>query len=488
MTRLILLTGIVALTLASTAAAFLTTELVADGLNRPIYVTAPQGDGRLFIVEQRGVIRLVKDGSLLAQPFLDITAQVMDPTAFSEQGLLGLCFDPDFDTNRYFYVHYTDNSGDTVIERYEADAGDPDVADPGSSEAVLTQDQPYANHNGGTIEFGPDGYLYFGFGDGGSAGDPGNRAQDPATLLGKLIRIDVTSLPYTIPPDNPYAGSGSVENEIWAFGMRNPYRWSFDRETGDMWIGDVGQSEWEEIDFQPAGSGGGENYGWRLMEGLHCYNPSTDCGSDTLDLPIHEYGHTGGRCSITGGYVYRGAAIPDLDGYYIFGDYCSEQIWALQYDGETVTHFLELTDFLDPGGVLDGLAAIGQDGAGELYIVDRAGTTDGEIHKIIVDPSGVNDGSQGQSLIRLSPPTPNPFVEKTEFEISLGAGGHASVQVYDAGGRQVRVIVDRELPAGPYPLSWDGRGAEGDILASGVYFVRAEVGSMTATRKVNLVR
>lgn len=418
-----LLAGAVVLALSSVAPAFLTTELVADGLNRPIYVTAPPGDDRLFIVEQRGVIRLFKDGTLLAEPFLDITALVIDPSAFSEQGLLGLAFDPGFSTNRLFYVHYSDNNGDTVIARYEADSVDPDVADPGSAEIVLAQAQPYGNHNGGTIEFGPDGYLYFGFGDGGSAGDPGNRAQDPATLLGKFIRIDVGSLPYTIPSDNPYAGSGTVEQEIWAFGLRNPYRWSFDRDTGDLWIGDVGQSEWEEVDFQSAAGGGGENYGWRLMEGLHCYNPATDCGSDTLDLPIHEYGHTGGNCSITGGYVYRGPAIPDLDGYYVFGDYCSNRIWALRYDGAEVTDFLELTDLLNPGGIISSLAAVGQDGAGELYLVDRAGTTDGEVYRIIADSSGVDDQNEESGSIRLSPPSPNPFVESTEFELSLHAGG-----------------------------------------------------------------
>jgi glucose/arabinose dehydrogenase len=470
------------------AGAFVTTELVASGLNMPVYVTAPQGDGRLFILEQRGVIKIVKDGTLLAQPFLDITALVKDPTAYSEQGLLGLAFDPDFTTNRFFYVHYTDNSGNTMIERYEVDSGNPDIADAGSGTTVLTQTQPYANHNGGTIGFGPDGYLYFGFGDGGSGGDPGNRAQDPTTLLGKMIRIDVTPLPYTIPPDNPYAGSGTVQNEIWARGVRNPYRWSFDRDTGDLWIADVGQSAWEEIDFQPAGDPGGENYGWRLMEGFHCYNPPTDCGADTLDLPIHEYGHVEGNCSITGGSVYRGAAIPELQGYYIFGDYCSNRIWALRYDGATVTDFLELTDLLNPGGIISGLSDVGQDGHGELYLVDRAGTTDGEVYRIIADPSGVDPEGEETGELRLGPPTPNPFSSRTKFELTMGAAEPVSVQVFDASGRLVRTVIRGPLPPGSHYVYWDGRDDGGGSLSSGVYFARAASRGHTVTEKVNLVR
>ncbi len=483
--------GLLALALlvsATHARAFVTMELVASGLNRPVYVGAPDGDDRLFIVEQKGTIQLLKEGSILPQPFLDIDAIVMNPSGFSEQGLLGLAFDPDFTTNRYFYVHYTDTDGNTVISRYEVQATNPDQADVSSEEIVLTQDQPFGNHNGGTIEFGPDGYLYFGFGDGGSGGDPGNRAQDPTTLLGKFIRIDVHPLPYTSPIDNPFADDAGVLDEIWAFGVRNPYRWSFDRLTGDLWIADVGQSQWEEIDFQPAASDGGENYGWRLMEGLHCFNPPVDCGADTLDLPIHEYSHAGGNCSVTGGYVYRGGEVPQLNGYYVFGDWCTNRVWAFDYDGESIATFLELTELLDPTGQIDGLSGIGEDGAGELYLVSRAGTTDGEVFKIVSDPTGVDPMENTGSLLRLGPPIPNPSPAGTELALEIPEAGHVSVRVYNAAGRPVRTLLAETRSAGTHRVAWDGRNRSGERLPSGVYFIKAEVDGQVVTRKVNLLR
>lgn len=478
------------LVLASTVAApaFVASELVASGLDRPVYVTAPAGDARLFILEQKGTIQLLKDGSLLPNPFLDITSLVMDPSQYSEQGLLGLAFDPDYASNRYFFVHYTDNSGNTVIARYETEPLDPDLADPTSAQVVLTQAQPFSNHNGGTIDFGPDGYLYFGFGDGGGSGDPGNRAQNPSTLLGKIIRIDVDPLPYSIPPDNPFVGNATVLDEIWAIGVRNPYRWSFDRATGNLWIADVGQNAWEEIDFEPAGSGGGRNYGWRLMEGFHCYNPPTNCGSDTLDLPIHEYGHTEGNCSITGGYVYRGADVPELTGYYVFGDYCSDRVWALQYDGNEVTSLVELTELLNPDGRVDGLSDIGQDGLGELYLVDRDGTTDGEIYKIVSDPAGADENQSPGGSFRMGPAIPNPTGARTEVRLELPAPGHVSVRVYDAAGREVRTMLSENWAPGAHRVEWDGKDGTGAVVPSGVYFLRAEMNGESVTRRVSLVR
>jgi glucose/arabinose dehydrogenase len=470
------------------AGALVTTELVASGLNWPVYVTAPAGDDRLFIVEQQGIIRILKDGSVLPTPFLDITALVKDPSAYSEQGLLGLAFDPDFASNRVFYVHYTDNDGNTMIARYEVNAMDPDVADPGTAMTVLTQVQPQSNHNGGNIDFGPDGYFYFGFGDGGGAGDQNDLAQDPSTLLGKMIRIDVDPLPYSIPPDNPFVGNASVLDEIWAIGVRNPYRWSFDRSTGDLWIGDVGQNAWEEIDFEPAASGGGRDYGWRLMEGFHCYNPPTNCGSDTLDLPIYEYGHTEGNCSITGGYVYRGAEIPDLQGYYLFGDYCSNRIWALQYDGSQITSLVELTDLLNPDGRVSGLSAIGQDGLGELYLVDRDGTAEGEVYKIVSDPSGVQEDAGPAHSLRMGPAVPNPSSARTALELTLPAPGDVSVRVFNAAGRSIRTILSGDAAAGSRRVEWDGRDARGDVVPSGVYFVKAELNGEIVTRMVSVVR
>jgi glucose/arabinose dehydrogenase len=375
-----------------------------------------------------------------------------------------------------------------MIARYEVDAMNPDVADPGTAVSVLTQAQPQSNHNGGNIDFGPDGYLYFGFGDGGGAGDQNNLAQDPSTLLGKMIRIDVDPLPYSIPPDNPFVANTSVLDEIWAIGVRNPYRWSFDRTTGDLWIGDVGQNAWEEIDFEPAASGGGRNYGWRLMEGFHCYNPPTNCGSDTLDLPVYEYGHTEGNCSITGGYVYRGAEIPALQGYYLFGDYCSNRIWALEYDGNQITSLVELTDLLNPDGRVSGLAAIGQDGLGELYLVDRDGTAEGEIYKIVSDPSGVQEDAGPAHSLRMGPAVPNPSSARTTLELTVPAPGDVSVRVFNAAGRSVRTILSEDASAGSRLIEWDGRDARGDIVPSGVYFVKAEKDGEVVTRTVSVVR
>ncbi len=421
------------------AHAFLDSELVASGLNRPVYVAAPPGDDRLFIVEQKGTIQLLKDGAILPTPFLDIDPIVKNPSGFSEQGLLGLAFDPGFASNRYFYVHYSDLSGDTVIARYEVEATNPDRADHASAVIVLTYDQPVGNHNGGTIEFGPDDYLYFGFGDGGGSGDPNDLGQDPQTLLGKFIRIDVDPLPYSAPLSNPFVGNANVLDEIWAIGVRNPYRWSFDRATGDLWIGDVGQGLWEEINVQPAASTGGENYGWSLMEGSHCFDPPTNCGQDTLDLPIYEYDHSAGKCSITGGYVYRGAAIPSLEGFYIFGDYCSDQIWALEYDGAAITAFEELTGFLNPDGRIDGLSAIGEDGAGELYLVSRAGTTDGEVYKIVPSPTGVVPIDEPGPTFRLGRATPNPSPASTALELTLHEPGEVPVGATKRGRASGRV-------------------------------------------------
>ncbi len=366
----------------SISATEITTTRVASGLSSPVFVTSPPGDlQRLFIVEQPGIIKILKDEVILPDPFLDITARV---SFGGERGLLGLAFHPDYDNNDYFYLNYTNNSGNTVISRFDV-TGDPDIADDASEFILLTISQPFSNHNGGMIAFGPfDGYLYIGMGDGGSGGDPGNRAQNDGLLLGKMLRIDVDGDdPYGIPPDNPFFGPGDPLDEIWAKGLRNPWRFAFDRLTGDLYIGDVGQNAWEEIDYQPGSSPGGENYGWRLMEGNHCYNPSNDCDPGGLTYPIYEYSHGGSpfRCSVTGGYVYRGSAIPDLQGRYFFADYCSDQIWSFLYDGNNVTELIDRTLELDPGDglTINDISSFGEDAAGELYIVDLGG----EVFKIV---------------------------------------------------------------------------------------------------------
>jgi len=279
---------------------------IASGLARPVFVTYAPGDrSRLFIIEKPGRIRVVENGTLLATPFLDISGPVNDNG--NEQGLLSMAFDPDYQQNGIFYVDYTGGSGAgySVIARYHVTA-DPNVADANSGQTIMTLTQPYTNHNGGQINFGPDGYLYIGFGDGGLGDDPSNAGQRLNTWLAKLLRIDVSSaLTYTVPPDNPFVGNPDALPEIWDQGLRNPWRWSFDRLTGDLWIGDVGQNQWEEVDLEPAGSSGGINYGWKCKEGTHNYLWSAQCDGVTFTDPVNEYSHSDG-CAITGGYAYRG--------------------------------------------------------------------------------------------------------------------------------------------------------------------------------------
>ena len=314
-------------------------RIVTD-VNQPNTITnAGDGSGRVFINLQDGKIIIWNGRRVLPTPLLDIDPLVGSDG--SEQGLLGLAFHPHYATTGYFYVDYTDNNGDTVIARYHVSANDPNIADPNSALILLVIDQPYANHNGGQLAFGPDGYLYIGLGDGGSEGDPGNRGQDTTQLLGKILRIDVNNrvgLPpdcgsgsnYTIPADNPLAdGRGGNCDEIWQTGLRNPWRFSFDRATGDMYIGDVGQNFWEEIDYTPAGNPGGQNFGWRCFEGNHPFN-TQGCGpSRNYVFPILEYSHTvNGVCAVTGGYVYHGSALPRYVGAYFYGDYCGGQIWV----------------------------------------------------------------------------------------------------------------------------------------------------------------
>jgi len=353
-----------AASLASTAPVNL--RPVVEGLERPVVVAhAGDGSGRLFIVQQGGEI-LVFDGTqLLPGPFLDLSSSV---SSGNEQGLLGLAFHPSYETNGLFYVNLTDLAGDTQILRFTVSA-DPNVANPGSAVPLLAVDQPFANHNGGQLAFGPDGKLWIGLGDGGSAGDPGNRAQSGNTLLGKILRIDVDQgLPYGIPLDNPFVADPAVRDEIWALGLRNPWRFSIDRLTGDVFIADVGQNAWEEVSFEPAASGGGRNYGWRRMEGAHCFNPAFNCNDGSLVLPILEYSHSLG-CSITGGYRYRGAEMPEHSGTYFYGDFCSGRIWGGIENVETGTW--TSTELLDSELLI---STFGEDDRGELYVADLNGT------------------------------------------------------------------------------------------------------------------
>ena len=329
-------------------------------------VQPDDASGLIFITEQRGVIYTFSaNNSQQADILLDITDRVNRGGA--EEGLLGLAFDPDYQENGYFYVYYSAaDPSRSVLSRFSIDEEDTDVADPESEVIIMEVAQPYANHNAGQLAFGPDGYFYIGLGDGGGSGDPLGNAQNLSTVLGSILRIDVSGLSapgdYEIPADNSFVGTEDAREEIWAFGLRNPWRFSFDLETGLLWAADVGQNLWEEIDIITKGA----NYGWNIMEGSHFYSPSTGCNQSGLTLPIFEYDHSQG-CSVTGGYVYRGDQIPSLQGYYIYGDYCSGNIWALAYDGSAVTENILLVD----SGL--SITSFGEDLTGGLYILDRQG-------------------------------------------------------------------------------------------------------------------
>ncbi|KAA3642970.1 MAG: glucose dehydrogenase [Chloroflexi bacterium] len=335
-----------------------TWELVTDNFERPLDLQSPaDGTGRLFVVEQPGRIWILENGQKSGTPFLDITERVNDGS--NEQGLLGLAFHPRFAENGFFFVNYSDARGDTVIARYRVSA-DPNLADPGTETRLLQVRQPYANHNGGGLAFGPDGYLYIGLGDGGLANDPDGNAQSLDTLLGKLLRLDVDNgEPYAIPTDNPFG------DEIWAYGLRNPWRFSFDRLTGDLYIGDVGQNAWEEIDFLPADSAPGANFGWDLKEASTIFEGPIPDGLTLID-PVAEYTREDG-CSVTGGYVYRGATLDAWQGVYVYGDFCSGKVWGLlqQADGSWHNELLYELDI--------NISSFGLDPAGELYITGLGG-------------------------------------------------------------------------------------------------------------------
>ena len=336
--------------------------------DRPVALVFPDdGANRGFVVEQPGrIVALNSEND--SNTFLDIRDRVRDRG--EEEGLLGLAFDPDYESNGFLYVYYTaDGPRRSVISRFSVDPGD-GTADPGTETLVLEVEQPYANHNGGQIVLGPDDFLYVGLGDGGSAGDPKGNGQNPATLLGAILRLDVSSLDstgtYSIPPDNPFVGVQDARPEIWAYGLRNPWRFTFDSETGDLWAADVGQNKMEEVDLIRPGL----NYGWNIMEGDECYPRS--CDTRGLELPIAVYGRDGG-CSITGGYVYRGSRIPSLYGAYVYGDFCSGKIWAFRYDGSRVTESILLAD------TKIRISSFAEDTDGELYILDL----DGEIYRFV---------------------------------------------------------------------------------------------------------
>lgn len=335
---------------------------VASGFSSPLYVASPPGDARLFVVEQVGRIRIIQNGAVLPTPFLDLRGSL---TTGGERGLLSVAFHPQFASNGFFYVYYTDLNGDTKVERYHAAPG-ANTADAGVTQLVLAVAQPFANHNGGLLMFGPDGKLYVGLGDGGSGGDPQGNGQNPAVLLGKILRLDVDAAqPYGIPADNPFAGQTGKRGEIWITGVRNPWRYAFDRDAHLLYVADVGQNAWEEVNVLPAGTGG-QNLGWNLMEGMHCYR-STSCVQQGLTLPVVEYSHADG-CSITGGFVYRGSALPSLRGHYFYSDYCNGWLRSFRWTGTAVADAKQW-DVGDLGSV----TSFGEDASRELYVTTTAG-------------------------------------------------------------------------------------------------------------------
>jgi len=421
-------------------------------------------DGRMFVVEQEGKIKLVQDGNTLSQDFLDIDNLVNNN--LDERGLLGLAFHPNYDNNGYFFVNYSNNSGNSVIARYTVSASDANLADASTGKIIMTIQQPEWNHNGGCLKFGHDGYLYIGTGDGGSGGDPWNNAQNPQALLGKMLRIDIDNGdPYGIPTDNPFVNDDSVLDEIWATGLRNPWRYSFDKETGDLWIGDVGQGEKEEIDFQDADSPGGENYGWRCYEGTDQY--STDVCNDNYVNPIFEVNHSGGfsgPCSITGGFVYRGTKHPSLYGKYICTDFCDGSFYYVEPNGTGGWASTEL-------GILTGaISTFGEDAEGELY----CGYLYGTIYKISVE--GSNSISNIPELEQFEV-TPNPFLNELIIEINSHTSVDMKMELMDQTGR---IVYSEEINV----MGDFYKKIEPEQLSTGVYFLNLKSPKGTATKKV----
>lgn len=435
-------------------------ELFASGLSNPVCITNA-GDSRLFVVDQAGYIRTVDlTGKVNAQPFLDIRSRVV----FSgERGLLGLAFHPEYKTNGFFYVNYVGTGDITTISRFRVNSDNPEIADPTSELKLMTITQPFSNHNGGTLCFGPDGFLYIGMGDGGSGGDPGNRSQNPLLLLGKMLRIDVNNGNlYAIPTTNPFRNSTTTLPEIWATGLRNPWKFSFDRLTGDLWIADVGQNAFEEINFQPATSTGGENYGWRCYEGNATYNTSGCLPAASLTFPVYVYPQ-GTDCSVTGGYVFRGDPNSAYYGHYFFADYCSNRIWTLHKVGENWVK----EDFGQYSG--NSFSTFGEDASGKLYV---AGRGSGKIYRVVGNTTGINASNilSGVKIIK------DPFSGKISIETGQNASRQAKLILSDIKGTIINTVtmygVNYELDPG--------------ILPKGVYILNIVIGDKKMAHKLVL--
>lgn len=441
--------------------------------DHPVDFQAPgDGSGRVFVVEQPGrIYRFENSGSVSSKDlFLDLTSTVLYG---GEQGLLGLAFHPDYASNGFFYVDYVaDNPRRTVIARYKVMDGDPTQADPASEQVLLEIDQPYSNHNGGQLRFGPDGYLYIAMGDGGSGGDPQGNGQDPSTLLGAILRIDVDNpengMNYGIPADNPFKDNQQgYREEIFAYGLRNPWRFSFDSQTGELWAGDVGQNQYEEIDLIESG----KNYGWNIMEGMHCYS-SSSCDQSGLTLPIYEYTHDTG-ISITGGVVYRGTSVSGLGGYYLYSDYGAGNVWGLEYDGQTVTSNRVLFSVSSP-------TAFGTDSNGEVYIC----SFDGNIYKVTgALPTGLPSQGALPRRFQLHQNYPNPFNPATLIPFDLDQPALVRLDIYTVLGRHLERILERRFSAGRHSVNFDA-----SEYASGTYIYALKVGASQDWRTMTVIK
>lgn len=432
----------------------------ASGLTNPVSI-ANAGDNRLFVVEQRGNVKIINPtGTINAQPFLNISGRVIYG---GERGLLGIAFHPKYSTNGYFYVNYIGEGGNTRISRFKVSSDNMNLADPQSELILMTIAQPYQNHNGGDLKFGPDGYLYIGMGDGGSGGDPGNRSQNPKELLGKMLRIDVDQgSPYSIPVTNPFYNSTTTKGEIWALGLRNPWRFSFDRLTGDLWIADVGQNAIEEIDFQPAGSKGGENYGWRCYEGNQAYSLSGCAPLASFTFPVYSYPQ-GQDCSVTGGFVFRGAANSPFYGKYFFTDYCSDKIWTLnKVSGNWIKE-----DFGQFAG--NNFSTFGEDASGQLYV---AGIASGKIFRVYdqVTASRLNKTSIGFKVIQI------PNSELIRIETEQINNLDMQISVYDLSGKK---CFQGQSKDNSYEFN-------SGILTSGIYILNVTINGNNQVQKLVL--
>jgi len=450
----------------------------------PIDLQHP-GDGtnRLFVVEQRGVLNVFENTPSVSssQVFLDISDRVLSG---GELGLLGLAFHPDFATNGYFYVNYTaSNPRRTIVARFQAVPANADASDAATELILLEVPQPYSNHNAGQLVFGNDGYLYVALGDGGSGGDPGNNGQDRRTLLGSILRIDVDgttdSTQYRIPADNPFVGNlFGYREEIYAYGLRNPWRFSVDRPTGRIWAGDVGQGAREEIDLIERGG----NYGWRIMEGTLCYDPSIGCSTSGLTMPVFDYGRAEGN-SVTGGYVYRGPGMPELTGKYVYGDFGSGRVWALTIDGvpAPVNQLLIDTPLA--------IASFGTDAAGELYVVEYKDPGAAVYRFSPATSIRVAEPATVPHVSRLLQNYPNPFNPTTDIPFLLAQGGDVRIEVYDIQGRLKESLPGGVLPPGRHTIRWSIGESQGAPPPSGTYYYRLVLNrSVIDTRPMVVLR